>query len=120
MSPNRHEYHHRGWFLAGYAGIAGFPLIEALVRERGSASSLQARRDNLSSTPAIWDRCSPGWVSHLNREVCPWSVRLAAYFLFTCAVYMRRIAAEETLLSRDLPGYGDYTSRTKRLVPYLW
>jgi protein-S-isoprenylcysteine O-methyltransferase Ste14 len=33
---------------------------------------------------------------------------------------MRRIAAEETLLSRDLPGYGDYTSRTKRLVPYLW
>jgi hypothetical protein len=31
-----------GWFLAGYAGIAGFLGLEALARTPGSASSLNA------------------------------------------------------------------------------
>jgi protein-S-isoprenylcysteine O-methyltransferase Ste14 len=34
--------------------------------------------------------------------------------------YWRRIVAEEQLLQRDLPGYADYSQRTKRLVPYVW
>jgi len=34
--------------------------------------------------------------------------------------YRRRIAAEEVLLRRDLPGYGGYCRRTKRLVPSIW
>jgi protein-S-isoprenylcysteine O-methyltransferase Ste14 len=34
--------------------------------------------------------------------------------------YKRRIAAEETLLRRDLPGYVAYSGRTKRLVPFVW
>ena len=34
--------------------------------------------------------------------------------------YLRRIAAEEVLLRRDLPGYGGYCRRTKRLVPFIW
>jgi protein-S-isoprenylcysteine O-methyltransferase Ste14 len=34
--------------------------------------------------------------------------------------YRRRIAAEEVLLRRDLPGYGGYCRRTKRLVPFIW
>jgi protein-S-isoprenylcysteine O-methyltransferase Ste14 len=34
--------------------------------------------------------------------------------------YRRRIAAEEELLTRDLPGYPDYSRRTKKLVPFVW
>jgi protein-S-isoprenylcysteine O-methyltransferase Ste14 len=34
--------------------------------------------------------------------------------------YQRRVAAEEALLRRDLPGYEAYTKRTKRLIPFVW
>ena len=34
--------------------------------------------------------------------------------------YQRRIAAEEELLVRDLPGYKAYTQRTSRLIPKIW
>jgi protein-S-isoprenylcysteine O-methyltransferase Ste14 len=34
--------------------------------------------------------------------------------------YHRRVAAEESLLRRDLPGYAAYTKRTKRLIPFVW
>jgi len=34
--------------------------------------------------------------------------------------YARRIAVEERLLERDLPGYQDYARRTRRLIPYVW
>ena len=34
--------------------------------------------------------------------------------------YYQRIAAEEKLLQRDLPDYTAYSTRTKRLVPFVW
>jgi protein-S-isoprenylcysteine O-methyltransferase Ste14 len=34
--------------------------------------------------------------------------------------YRRRIAAEESLLIRNLPDYLDYSRRTKKLVPFVW
>lgn len=34
--------------------------------------------------------------------------------------YGRRIDAEEQLLDRDLPGYGDYRRRTWKLIPLIW
>jgi protein-S-isoprenylcysteine O-methyltransferase Ste14 len=34
--------------------------------------------------------------------------------------YGRRIAAEERLLIRNLPGYLDYSRGTKKLVPFVW
>lgn len=34
--------------------------------------------------------------------------------------YHRRVAAEEALLSRELPGYEAYSRRTKRLIPFVW
>lgn len=34
--------------------------------------------------------------------------------------YQRRIAAEEALLRRDLPGYAAYCKRTKKLIPLVW
>jgi protein-S-isoprenylcysteine O-methyltransferase Ste14 len=34
--------------------------------------------------------------------------------------YQRRIAAEEELLARDLPGYEDYQARTRKLIPFVW
>lgn len=35
-------------------------------------------------------------------------------------VYRRRIAAEEELLARDVPGYDAYRRRTRRLIPFVW
>jgi protein-S-isoprenylcysteine O-methyltransferase Ste14 len=35
-------------------------------------------------------------------------------------VYLRRITAEEQMLTRDLAGYPAYTDRTKRLIPFVW
>lgn len=34
--------------------------------------------------------------------------------------YGHRIAAEEELLRRDLPGYVEYSRRTKKLIPFIW
>jgi protein-S-isoprenylcysteine O-methyltransferase Ste14 len=34
--------------------------------------------------------------------------------------YQRRITAEENLLQRALPEYGDYSRRTKKLIPLTW
>jgi len=42
-----------GWFLAGNAGIAGFLGLEALDRTPGSASSLNASRDDQGTTRII-------------------------------------------------------------------
>ena len=39
--------------LAGYAGIAGFFALEALTRQRGTASSLSASRDDQGTTRMI-------------------------------------------------------------------
>jgi len=36
------------------------------------------------------------------------------------AAYGQRIAVEEELLRRDLPGYATYSERTKKLIPYIW
>jgi protein-S-isoprenylcysteine O-methyltransferase Ste14 len=42
-----------GWFLAGYAGVAGFFLVEGLARQRGTAASLDASRDDEGTTRGI-------------------------------------------------------------------
>ena len=34
--------------------------------------------------------------------------------------YHRRVAVEEALLRRALPGYVEYSTRTKRLIPFVW
>ncbi|MFI5258624.1 MAG: methyltransferase family protein [Candidatus Limnocylindrales bacterium] len=41
------------WFLAGYAGVAGFFAVEAVARQRGRASSLKADPDDRHSTRTI-------------------------------------------------------------------
>ncbi len=41
------------WFLAGYAGVAGFLLLEATVRQPGSASDLHASKEDAGSTRGI-------------------------------------------------------------------
>ena len=42
-----------GWFLAGYAGVAGFLVLEGALRRRGSAASLDASQDDQGSTRRI-------------------------------------------------------------------
>jgi protein-S-isoprenylcysteine O-methyltransferase len=43
----------RGWFLAGYAGVAGFLAVEATTRQPGAASALDGAPDDAGSTRAL-------------------------------------------------------------------
>jgi protein-S-isoprenylcysteine O-methyltransferase Ste14 len=183
------------WFLAGYAGVAGFFAVEALARERGRATSLDPGTDDRDSTRmiVIAGALAAGLcpllrrlpLAPLPRAAAPagvalqaaglglriWSMRTlgASYSrtlrtedeqnlvsdgpyrlirhpgylgsLLTWAgfgltsgslpafaavtgllgrAYRHRIAAEEVLLRRDLPGYIDYGARTKKLIPFIW
>lgn len=49
----RHSRSDTAWFLAGYAGLAGFFALEAVTRKRGSASSLAASGDDQGTTRMI-------------------------------------------------------------------
>jgi protein-S-isoprenylcysteine O-methyltransferase Ste14 len=185
----------RGWFLAGYAGVAGFFALEALTREHGSASSLDASPADEGTTglivtafvlaaaaAPILDRVPTprlprvagpaglalevagltirGWsMRTLGRSytrtlrteeqqqaidtgpyalvrhpgylgsLLTWTgfaltsrslpVSIAVGWLLGQA-YRRRIAVEESLLGRTLPGYAGYRERTKRLIPFIW
>jgi protein-S-isoprenylcysteine O-methyltransferase len=42
-----------GWFVAGYAGVLGFLVLEGSSRQRGAASSLNASRDDRGTTRMI-------------------------------------------------------------------
>ena len=192
--PTR-RYRGTRWFLAGYAGVAGFLLVEWAARQRGTAASLDASGDDQGTTSGIVTayvaaatlaallRHLP--VRSLPRGSAPvglalqatglalrvWSMRTlgVAYsrtlrtddahevvdagpyrvirhpgyagslltwtgFALTSRslpvvgmvtgllgrAYRQRIAAEEAMLRRDLPGYAVYSGRTKRLVPFIW
>lgn len=183
------------WFLAGYAGVAGFFAVEAAARERGAASSLAASDDDQGSTRMIViasvlatslapllrrvplrplpDAAAPAGLAleAAGLAVRIWSMRtLRASYSRTlrteadqpvvdrgpyCLIrhpgylgslttwtgfaltsrstpvvvtvvglltraYSHRIRAEEALLGRQLPGYVDYSGRTKKLIPLVW
>lgn len=183
------------WSAAGYAGVAGFLVLEAGVRQRGSASSLQASDDDKGTTRLILSAyllaillpplLRSARVRPLPRSAAPiglalqatglgvrvWSMRtlgtsysrtlrtadhqaivdggpyrwvrhpgylgslltwagfaltsrslpvVAAVTGLLAPAYRRRITAEEQLLGRDLPGYVEYSQRTKRLIPAVW
>jgi len=42
-----------GWFLAGYAGVAGFFVVETAARQHGTAASLDASGDDQNTTRGI-------------------------------------------------------------------
>jgi protein-S-isoprenylcysteine O-methyltransferase Ste14 len=186
---------HLGWLLVGYAGIGAFIALEGTVRDRGTASSLDAAAEDQGTTrlvalsyvlavglPPLLRRLRvrrlPPRAAGLGVAVeatglCVrlWSMRTlgASYsrtlrtidaqqvvargpyrlvrhpgylgsmltwtgFALTsqslptvvsisgllAGAYGRRIAAEERLLIRNLPGYLDYSRGTKKLVPFVW
>jgi protein-S-isoprenylcysteine O-methyltransferase len=43
----------RTWFAAGYAGVTGFMVLEAAVRQPGTASDLHTSSDDAASTRVI-------------------------------------------------------------------
>jgi protein-S-isoprenylcysteine O-methyltransferase Ste14 len=183
------------WFVAGYAGVAGFFAVEAVARQRGRASSLDADQNDRDSTRMIVvagvlaAALSPALrrlpLRPLPRSAAPlgltlqatglglriWSMRtlgssysrtlraeqeqqvvddgpyrlirhpgyLGSLLTWTgfgltsgslpvavsvggllARAYRHRIAAEEDLLCRDLPGYLEYSGRTKKLIPFIW
>jgi protein-S-isoprenylcysteine O-methyltransferase Ste14 len=185
----------RGWLVAGYVGVGGFFVQELLLRRRGSASSLNASRDDEGTTRTLLASSGFAYVAPLVLRRLPlpsmpavvgaaglmmqacgfvlrvWSMRTLGGFYtrtlrmaqdqtvvdsgpyrmirhpgYTGALlvwiglaltsrsaaativvaglmgraYQRRISAEERLLQRDLPGYGAYSDRTKKLVPRIW
>jgi len=184
-----------GWFIAGYAGVLGFFVLEGSSRKRGAASSLRASRDDRGTTRLIVAAYATASMAapmirvmrppQLPRAAGPigvgleaaglglraWSMRaLGDSYTRTLRVggaqhvvdrgsyrfvrhpgyagslliwtgfaltsrsipvvetvggllayaYHRRVAAEEALLRRDLPGYAAYAKRTKRLIPFVW
>jgi protein-S-isoprenylcysteine O-methyltransferase Ste14 len=185
----------RGWFLAGYAGIAGFLALEALTREPGRAASLETSADDQGTTrmivtayglaaelplllrrvpaPELPPAAAPAGLvlQAAGLGLRAWSMRTlgdsytrtlqtgqeqavitagpyrlvrhpgytgslltwTGFALTSRSVpvlalvggllgraYQRRIAAEEQLLARDLPGYAAYQARTRKLVPFVW
>jgi len=186
------------WLAAGYGGLAGFFVLERLLRQPGGASSLKASGDDRGTTKMIiaayglavdaplLTRWLPGKslppvaapaglvVEATGLALRAWSMRAlgSSYsrtlrvieredqqsvidagpyrlirhpgylgslltwvgFALTSrrlsvaalivgllgAAYERRIAAEEQLLRRDLPGYATYSERTKKLIPFVW
>ncbi len=184
-----------GWILAGYAGAAGFFVQELVLRKPGTASSLNASRDDKGTTrmlvassglayalPLALRRLSlpllpsVAAAAGLVMQACGfalrvWSMRTLGTFYsrtlrttedqhvvddgpyrmirhpgYTGALlvwiglaltarsapapvliaglmgsaYRRRIAAEESLLGRELPDYADYSRRTKKIIPLIW
>ena len=196
IQQGKHQGQHRwGWFLAGYAGIAGFLALEALTRQPGAAASLKTSADDQGTTRLIV--IAYGLAAELplvlRRVPAPelppaaapiglaaqaaglglraWSMRTlggsytrtlragqeqavvtagpyrlvrhpgytgslltwTGFALTSRSVpvlvlvagllgraYQRRIAAEEQLLRRDLPGYAAYSERTWKLIPFVW
>jgi protein-S-isoprenylcysteine O-methyltransferase Ste14 len=155
------------WFLAGYAGIAGFLALEGLTRAPGRAASLQTSADDQGTTRMIvaayaiaaelglraWSMRTLGdsytrtlrtgadqavvtagpyrLVRHpgYTGSLLTWTgfaltSRSGPVLALTGGLlglaYQRRIAAEEELLARDLPGYEDYQARTRKLIPFVW
>jgi len=183
------------WSAAGYLGLGGFFVVEALVRKRGAASSLTASTADQASTRVIVGAsaiaaCLPAVFRNAPARSLPdvaapvglalegaglafrvWSmqtlgtgysrtlqadarqqvvdrgpyrlIRHPGYlgsllvwvgFALTSrkvpvvvgvlallgGAYRHRIGAEEALLRRELPGYIAYSSRTKRLIPFVW
>jgi protein-S-isoprenylcysteine O-methyltransferase Ste14 len=183
------------WLVAGYAGLAGFLVLEGVARERGSASGPDDSTDDQGTTrlilgafgvaaalPLLLRRLRTGRLPRragpvgIAMEACGlglrlWSMRtlqasytrtlrttdeqevidrgpyriirhpgyLGSLLTWTgCTVasgsvptvtavacllaiaYHKRIAAEEELLRRDLPGYTAYAKATKRLIPSVW
>ncbi len=184
-----------GWLLAGYAGLAGFLVVEAVAREGGGASSLRGSTDDEGTTDTIVAAYTLASVSPLllrrsRRVVLPraaavaglaiqaaglalrlWSMRtlrssysrtlqtqerqclvesgpysvvrhpgylgsvlvwvgfaltsrnlrvVGAVIALVGGAYRRRIAVEERLLRRDLPGYAGDSERTHKLIPFVW
>lgn len=184
-----------GWFLAGCAGVTGFFALEAATRQRGTASSLHASRDDRGTTrlivaayaaavslaPLLRRTASPrlprlagpagAGLQVVGLGIRAWSMRtlgqsytrtlrtedtqhvidtgpyalvrhpgyagsllvwtgfamtsrslpvVVAVGALLGIAYQRRIAAEEDLLRRDLPGYAAYCERTNKLIPLVW
>jgi protein-S-isoprenylcysteine O-methyltransferase Ste14 len=186
------------WLAVGYGGLAGFFVLERLLRHPGGPSSLKASGDDQGTTKMIiaayglavdaplLTRWLPGrplppvaapaglLVEATGLAWRAWSMRaLGSSYSRTLRVvegkdhqtvvdagpyrlirhpgylgslltwvgfaltsrrppvvalivgllgvaYRRRIAAEEQLLRRDLPGYTTYSERTKKLIPFVW
>jgi len=53
MTPRRRARRGPRWLLAGYGGLAGFFVLEGLLRQPGSASSLKASDDDQGTTRMI-------------------------------------------------------------------
>jgi protein-S-isoprenylcysteine O-methyltransferase Ste14 len=184
-----------GWLLAGYAGVAGFLVVEATVRKPGTASSLDASGEDHNTTRRIivgylsaalltpllhrWRRgrlpLGSGplglTIQAAGLGMRVWSMRtLAQSYSRTLRTsddqkvvesgpyrfvrhpgyagslltwigfgitsgsvpviglvagllgppYWLRITTEEKLLRQGLPGYIEYSDRTKRLIPRIW
>ena len=107
---------------------AGLAIRFWSMRTLGASYSRTLRTTD--AQPVV-DRGPYGWVRHpgylgslltwtgfaLTSQSLPTVVSIGGLLAWA---YRRRIAAEEELLTRDLPGYLEYSRRTKKLIPFVW
>lgn len=118
---------------AGPIGIAlqgaGIALRAESMRVLGRSYTRTLRTE--SSSQRLIEHGPYRWVRHPGYagSLLVWtgfaftrrSVPVAAAGLgLIVAGYGRRIAVEDAMLVRDIPGYRRYAARTKRLVPGVW
>lgn len=121
--------------LPASAGAVGIGVQVAGLVTRAwamrSLGSFYSRTLRVESEQTVVDTGPYQWVRHpgYTGSFLVWvglaltSRSLPALVLVTglfSAVYRRRVLVEERLLRRDLPGYVEYSERTKRLIPRIW
>jgi Isoprenylcysteine carboxyl methyltransferase (ICMT) family len=135
-----------GWFVARYAGVAGFLLLDASTRKRGAASSLEQSPDDRDTTRMIVGAYVTAAMGvplvriirppHLPNAAGLVGVGLEAARLGLRAWSMRTLGASYTRTLRvdgaqrvvdrgpyrfvRHPGYAAYSNRTRRLIPFVW
>lgn len=82
------------WFLAGYAGLAGFFALEVLTRNAGTASSLDASRDDRGTTRLIGAAylvaaCVTPFLRHLPTGSLPLAVAPAGLVIEMAGLSLR-------------------------------
>jgi protein-S-isoprenylcysteine O-methyltransferase Ste14 len=115
-----------GWLLAGYLGVGGFVAIEALAREGGSASSLEASLDDQGTTYLIGAAyglvaLAPGLfrrvpVRPLPRVTAPTGLVVELVGLGMRAWSMRTLKASYSRTLRTEPGQQVIESGPYRLI----
>ncbi len=123
---SQREDRRSGWYLAGYAGVAGFLMVERLARQRGTAASLDASGDDQGTTRGIVAACIAAAtlapflrrlpVRSLPRGAAPVGLGLQVTGLILRVWSMRRLGASYSRTLRTTEAQGVVDDGPYRLI----